>query len=87
MDAAVTAFQMRRFTPWMASTEAKSSEHFLFSCHLPDRDYKVLLGGAAMLYADRVDEALILLVEVLQCDVLRRYFRVMDQEWKSVVVS
>jgi hypothetical protein len=35
----------------MASTEAKSSEHFLFSCHLPDKDCRVLLGGAAMSYA------------------------------------
>ena len=44
----MAVLRTRTFTPWSARTDAKSSEQALFSCHLPDKDCRDLLDGAAM---------------------------------------
>jgi len=51
MAAAAAVLRRSTLTPWRARTEAKSSEQDLFSCHFPERDWRVLLGGAAIFCA------------------------------------
>lgn len=49
MEAAVAALRMSMLTPCRARTFPKSSEQDLFSVYFPERDWRVMLVGAAML--------------------------------------
>ena len=48
-EAAVAALRMSVLTPCKARTLPKSSEQDLLSLYLPDRDWRVMLVGAAMI--------------------------------------
>ena len=72
----------------MERTEEKSSEHVLFSCHLPDKDCKVLLGGAAMSYAAGLVKLLFSCLQLgkMKLGGVPRYCGIIVQESRSVVV-
>lgn len=48
-EAAVAALRTSMLTPWRARTLLKSSEQDLLRVYTPERDWRVTLGGAAML--------------------------------------